>query len=241
MSVFVLSDTHLSLNKNKPMDIFGSRWQNHAAKIETAWRETVGAEDTVVIPGDISWAMTLEEAEADLHFLDGLPGRKIIGRGNHDYWWNTASKMRRFFEKCGITTLDLLYNNAYEADDFLICGSRGWYNDEDGAPKDTDYRKLIAREAQRMELSIADGRRQSAEKPVVMFLHFPPVFRDYLSRELVDVLHRYGVRRCYWGHIHALYDIPQSFNFEDITFTIASADYLNFVPLKVTPLPEENA
>ena len=233
MPVYVLSDPHLSLTKNKPMDIFGRRWQAHAQKLEAAWRATVEDDAVIVIPGDISWAMTLEEAEADLRFLDSLPGTKLIGRGNHDYWWSTAKKMTTFFDKAGILTLKILYNNAYETEDFMVCGSRGWYNDETVSPKDSDYRKIVAREALRMELSIAEADRINPEKPKVMFLHFPPVFRGYICRELVDVLHCHGITRCYWGHIHALYDIPPSIVFEDIVFTIASADYLNFQPMKV--------
>ncbi len=233
MPVYVLSDTHLSITKNKPMDIFGRRWQNHTEKIRECWEAVVTPDDYVVIPGDISWAMTLDEARSDLEFLDSLPGTKLIGRGNHDYWWNTAKKMNAYFDSCGITTLKLLYNNAYDTGDFIVCGSRGWYNDEDVSPKDSDYKKIVAREAQRMELSIAEGRKLDAEKPIVMFLHFPPVFRDYICRELVDVMHRFDITRCFFGHIHALYDIPPSFEFEGITFNIVSADYLDFKPYLV--------
>ena len=233
MPVYVLSDTHLSITKNKPMDIFGRRWQDHTEKLRREWESTVGENDTVVIPGDISWAMTLDEARADLEFLDRLPGTKLIGRGNHDYWWNTAKKMTAYFDACGITKLKLLYNNAYETEDFMICGSRGWYNDEDTSPKDSDYRKIVAREAQRMELSIADAKKINPDKPIVMFLHFPPVFRDYICREIVDVLHKHDIKRCYWGHIHALYDIPPKFDFEGTEFYIVSADYLNFRPQKI--------
>jgi len=230
MPVYVLSDTHLSITKNKPMDIFGRRWQNHAEKIKAEWESIVTPEDTVVIPGDISWAMTLDEARADLEFLDRLPGTKLIGRGNHDYWWNTAKKMYSYFEQCGITTLKLLYNNAYETENFMVCGSRGWYNDEDTSPKDSDYKKIVAREAMRIELSITEAKKLNSEKPIVMFLHFPPVFRDYICREIVDVLHKHNITRCYFGHIHALYDVAPLFEFEGIEFYIVSADYLNFSP-----------
>jgi len=233
MSVYVLSDTHLSITKNKPMDIFGRRWQNHTEKLRSEWLDTVSDGDTVVVPGDISWAMTLDEAEADLKFLDSLPGTKLIGRGNHDYWWNTAKKMYSYFEQKGITTLKLLYNNAYDVGDFIVCGSRGWYNDEDTSPKDSDYKKIVAREAMRIELSINEARKLDAEKPIVMFLHFPPVFRDYICREIVDVLHKHNITRCYFGHIHALYDIQPTFNFEGIDFYIVSADYLNFRPSRI--------
>ncbi len=233
MALFTIADTHLSGGVKKPMDIFGERWRNWTERLIVNWRKTVSEEDTVVLPGDISWGMTLEEAEPDLKLLDSLPGQKLIGRGNHDYWWSTAAKTEAFFADKNIRSIKLLQNNAYFAQGRIIIGSRGWYIDEKTSPKDTDYKKIVAREAGRLELGIraADKLGVGAEKTA--FLHFPPVFSDFICREIVDVLKGGGVRECYYGHIHGKYDIPASAEFEGIRFTLISADFLNFVPYKI--------
>ncbi len=231
LSLFVLSDTHLSFSLNKPMDVFGRRWDHYTEKLAVAWTACVGTEDTVVIPGDISWAMTLYEAEQDLRYLDALPGRKLIGRGNHDYWWTTVRKMKTFLEQKGMQTIDFLYNNAFRIGDITVCGSRGWWNDPKTSPAGTDYEKIINRETLRLGLSL-DAAAALGGTPVV-FLHFPPVFREIVCREIVDMLHRYGVTLCYYGHLHMTYDMPPSFEFEGIRFVITSSDYLNFTPLAV--------
>lgn len=235
MSLFVIADTHLSLSAQKPMDIFGDRWGGYTEKLIARWKASVGAEDTVVLPGDISWAMELEGARDDLMLLDSLPGQKIVGRGNHDYWWASAKKLAEFTEKNNIRTLKFLYNNAFIAENTVICGSRGWYTDEKIASRDVDYHKLIAREALRITLSLEQGEKldggEGREK--MAFLHFPPVFGDYICRDIVDTLHKYGVKLCFYGHIHAQYDIPQVREFEGIEFVLCAADYLNFKPLRV--------
>lgn len=239
IALFVLSDTHLSFSLNKPMDIFGRRWENHTEKIARAWHETVQAEDTVVIPGDISWGMTLEEAAADLHYLDNLPGQKIIGRGNHDYWWSTVRKMQTFFAQHGISTIRLLYNNAYRVGSFAVCGSRGWWNDAKISPDGTDYAKIINRENIRLTMSLNEAEKLGGE-PIV-FLHFPPVWRGVVCREIVDLLHAHRITRCYYGHLHTAYDVPAFFEYEGITFTIASADYLHFTPLAIAETTEDTS
>lgn len=231
MSLFVLSDTHLSLGVNKPMDIFGSRWSGYTEKIERGWTEKVADGDTVVIAGDVSWAMTLDEAKQDLKFLDRLPGKKILGRGNHDYWWDTVKKMTEFFSRNGFSGMSFLYNNAYRVGSVAVCGSRGWYNDQKAAPGDSDYKKIVAREAARLELSLREAEKLGGEP--VAFLHFPPVFKNYVCPEIVAVLNSYNVKRCYFGHIHTVYDIPPSFEYSGINFTVTSADYLDFTPLLV--------
>jgi predicted phosphohydrolase len=231
MSLFVLSDTHLSLGVNKPMDVFGYRWNNYKEKLEHGWRTSVGKNDTVVVTGDVSWAMTLNEAKDDLLFLESLPGEKILGRGNHDYWWDTVKKMTAFLDTNNLKTMKFLYNNAHTVGNITVCGSRGWFNDQKAAPGDSDYKKIVLREASRIDLSLNYAKKSGGE-PVV-FLHFPPVFKNYLCCEIIEVLHKYNIRRCYYGHIHTLYDIPSSFEYEGIVFTITSADYLNFTPLYV--------
>lgn len=230
MALFVLSDTHLSLSNDKPMDIFGSRWSNHAQRIEKNWRNIVSEKDTVVIAGDISWAINLEEAKEDLRFLSSLPGKKIISRGNHDYWWSTASKMRKFFNENGIENIEFLHNNSHLEQGYVICGSRGWFIDENGAPKDNDYSKIVNRECIRLEISIDEGRKLNNSAEILVFLHFPPIFRGFVCKEILETLKRNNIKRCFFGHIHGVYDIPQTFFHEGIEFCLTSADFLNFTP-----------
>jgi len=238
MALFAISDTHLAYAVNKPMDIFGDRWVNHGKKIEWGWEDAgITDEDTICIPGDISWAMKLEEAYPDFEFLHNLKGTKIIGRGNHDLWWDTDTKVMRMFEDNGFNTLKLLRNNAVETDEHIICGSRGWYMDEKNSPSDADFCKIVAREAIRLEMSLSQGteiREQSGnEKEIIVFMHFPPIFNDYICYEFIDLFHKYDVTRCYYGHIHSVYSIERKIVFENITFEIISADFLHFIPLKI--------
>ncbi len=231
MSLYILSDTHLSLKCEKPMDVFGTRWKNHTEKISSGWKKAVGPDDTVIVGGDISWGISLEEASDDLRFIANLPGRKIFLRGNHDYWWSTLSKNRSFFEKEKITGIEFLQNNAIETDGFIICGTRGWYSDSSNAPEEADYNKIVTREALRLRLSIDASAKMSGER--IAIFHFPPVFGDYVCRELVDILHEYDIKRCFFGHIHGLYKIPPSTTFEGIEFRLCSSDFLEFRPLKI--------
>ena len=233
MALFVLADTHLSITTHKPMDIFGARWKDHTNSIKEEWEATVTADDTVVIPGDISWGMNFEEAKADFLFLDSLPGHKLISKGNHDYWWATKSKQDAFFAEEGITTISQLYNNAYKVGEVMVCGSRGWYNDDHNAPKDSDYQKIVNREVGRMELSIKAANDLDPTLEKLMFLHFPPVFGDYVCEEIVDCLINNGIKRCYYGHIHGKYACPPVINYRGVDFYIISADYLNFRPLLI--------
>ena len=241
MSLFVMADLHLSINEatDKSMEVFGRRWQGYIDKIEKNWRAVVSVSDTVMIPGDISWAMNTDEARADMLFLDSLPGNKIISKGNHDFWWTTVAKMKRFFEENGIESVRFLYNNAYEAENAIICGSRGWFNDESFqntvGGTDVSYEKIVNREVIRLKLSLdnAVALKGESDKEIIAFLHFPPVFGDFVCREIVDVLKNYGVSRCYYGHIHGNYYLPPKIDFEGIKFIITSSDYLNFSPLPI--------
>ncbi len=237
MSVFVISDLHLSLDAttNKSMEVFGNRWKNYITKLEKSWRAVVTENDTVILPGDISWGLTTEEALSDLLFLHSLPGKKILGKGNHDFWWQTIRKLTLFCEANGLSSLSFLFNNAYETENVIVCGSRGWFYDpsSDNVPKETDFAKIVAREAGRLEMSICEGKKlqgTAPEKELVAFMHFPIVFGDKASEELLAVLKHHGITRCYYGHIHGTYDIPPSFVHEGITFTLVSADFLDFVP-----------
>ena len=231
MALFTLSDTHLSFGSDKPMDIFGARWRGHHEKIMSCWNRVVSDNDTVVVGGDISWAMTTERAEEDLIFIDRLRGNKIFIKGNHDYWWTTLKKVTDFFDSHGITTIKLLQNNSFSCCGKHICGTRGWYSDAATAPEDSDYMKIVAREAQRLELSLKAAPDTGEEK--IVFLHFPAYFEGYVCRPLTELMKSHGVRRCFYGHVHGVYNIAPRTVFEGIEFSIVSADYLNFTPLRI--------
>ncbi|MBQ3859282.1 MAG: metallophosphoesterase [Clostridia bacterium] len=240
MSVWVIADLHLSFGKDvpKPMDRFGSRWENHAEKIARRWNAVVRPGDTVVMPGDFSWADTLSEAEADFRFLDALPGKKLLGKGNHDYWWTGVTKMKAFLAERGFSTVDFLYNNAHAAEGLALAGSRGWFLEErQQTAIEADYGKLVRREAERLNLSLEAAeelrRKEGIGEPPLVFLHFPPVWGDFRLDELVDLMRAHGVTRCWYGHIHGQYSQPPSFEWKGITFANAAADYLNFTPLPV--------
>lgn len=245
MSLYVIADLHLSINENtgKSMEVFGPRWRDYVPKLEKRWRAVINPTDTVVIPGDISWAMTLEEALPDLRFIDSLPGRKILGKGNHDFWWSTATKMQNFLKQAELSTIDILYNNAFETEDFILCGSRGWFNDE--AQQKTvgavnpDYQKIIRREVIRLKMSLDAGVALAKSAPhakeILVFLHFPPVFGGFLCREIVDLLREYQIKNCFYGHIHGNYFVPRTISFEGMDFVITSSDFLNFSPMPILP------
>ncbi len=235
MSLFAISDLHLSTDEktNKSMEVFGKRWQNYVERIQKNWTDLVTENDTVVIPGDISWAMTLEEAKEDFSFLNSLPGNKIIGKGNHDFWWATQAKIDKFFAENGFDTISCLHNNAHFAEGFLICGSRGWYNDPTigSIPSGTDYDKIVRREVMRLTASLEYAEKNfetDAEK--LVFLHFPPIFRGFRCEEILDVLKEHGVKRCFYGHIHGTSELPMTFEDGGITFTLISADLVGFIP-----------
>ena len=237
MSLYTIADLHLSTHAptNKSMEVFGKAWANYMSRIESNWRHLVEEGDTVVIPGDISWALSLDEAVSDLKFIDSLPGKKILGKGNHDFWWCTMKKHEAFFEKHGIKTISFLFNNSHEVDDFILAGTRGWYNDEDAVniPDGTDFQKLTNRESQRLELSLKDAIKKkelSPEKEIVVFMHFPPFWNGKPSDGLIEILKRYDIKKVYFGHIHGNYTVPPTFTYEGIDMSIVSADYLKFVP-----------
>lgn len=227
MSVYVIGDPHLSLGTDKPMDIFRG-WEDYTERLRKNWENIISENDTVVIPGDISWAMSLEEAKTDLAFIDALPGRKIIGKGNHDYWWCTMKKMNAFLEENKFSTLNFLFNNAYEADDIAICGTRGWFFDD----KAENAEKVILREAGRLRTSI-EAARLTGKEPVA-FLHYPVVYESGVCDELLSVLKENNIKRCFFGHIHGeRTGRYEKYTHEGITFSLISADFLTFCPKKI--------
>lgn len=236
MALFAFADTHLSLSTDKPMDVFGSRWKGHTEKISGLWHNMVTEEDTVVIAGDISWGLSIPEAAEDLRFIASLPGQKILIRGNHDFWWTSLKKIEDFFKENGIDSIKLLQNNSINVEDFTVCGTRGWYNDPHANPHDNcDHKKIVAREALRLRMSLDHAVKNGGGRPLAVFMHFPPVYMNFVCRELVDILHEYQVTRCYFGHIHGTYKIPPVTVFEGIEFHIISADYLDFRPKLIKP------
>ncbi len=237
MALYTIADLHLSFGENtdKPMEVFGAKWQDHAQKIKKRWSELVTDADTVIIPGDISWALKLEDSLADFQFIESLPGKKIISKGNHDFWWSTQNKIKGFFAKNNICTVDILYNNAYLADGTLICGTRGWYNEQSAAPRPCDYEKISARECGRLERSLIAARSLAGDCdiPIVVFTHFPPVWKDFAFEELIDLMESYGVKKCYYGHIHGVYNAQAIAEYRSIRFELISADFIDFTPRRI--------
>ncbi len=240
MSIFTIGDLHLSTNArtNKSMEVFGKRWQGYVDKLRRNWEAVVSPEDTVVIPGDISWAMNLPEALSDLRFIESMPGRKLIGKGNHDFWWTTANKMNCFFREHDIHTINILYNNAYIVENHVICGTRGWFLEEKQqvAVGEVDYEKIVNREVIRLKLSLDAACKLRTEHaattgrtlPISVFLHFPPVWLDFICMPLVEILHEYGDPSCYFGHIHGMYHVPTAMTYEGIPLRLVSSDALDF-------------
>lgn len=239
MAVFAISDPHLPGGEPvaKSMSVFGERWRDYIVRFEKNWRAVVSETDTVILPGDISWAATLDGALGDLSFIDSLPGKKLLGKGNHDFWWSTLSKMRGFLRENGIDSIDFLQNNAYAVEDIVVCGTRGWFFDasDQAAVYDTDYEKLVAREACRLELSIKEGLKLSGGDSSVLrvFLHFPVVIGGEECSELIDVLERYSVTDVYYGHVHSPSPPPPVISHRGVRCHIISSDALGFTPLLV--------
>ena len=239
MSLFSIADLHLSLSCDKPMDKFGSRWTDYTAKIEKRWKSVVTDSDTVVVAGDISWATDIEDAVLDFSFIDSLPGKKIIGKGNHDYWWQTQSKLLQFKEEHSFSTIDFLFNNAFETEDYIIAGTRGWYVEEKLQLKETaDYDKIVSRENGRLKISLDEAKtlQEKSAKPILVYFHFPPVFGDFRCGEFIETMKAYGVKNCYFGHIHGNYLIPRTTVCDGISMSLISADFLNFIPMITMPI-----
>lgn len=231
MAIYTIADLHLSFNTNKPMDVFGENWHNYEEKIKQDWQLKVKPEDAVILPGDFSWAMYLEETEKDFEFINNLPGKKILLKGNHDYWWSTITSMRKYLKEKGFNNIDFLYNNSYEFENKIIVGTRGWtLSDEQ-----EDIR-LTKREVDRLELSIKDGISKYGEnKEIIVFMHYPPVTQKYMNTNYIKLMKKYNVKRCFYGHLHAnsIQDAVQG-NVQEIEIELVSADGLDFKLQKVT-------
>ena len=219
--VFSISDLHLSFDQEKPMDIFGENWHNHADKIATDWLKKVAKDDIILIPGDISWGLKLEEAITDLEFIDKLPGRKIIIKGNHDYWWSSYSKIKQL----PLKTIDFIQNNSILAYGISYCGTRGWLLPEDGLLSEEDE-KIYKRELQRLELSL----KRAESNHIVVLLHYPPFAKNGEASEFVQLMMSYGVEKCVYGHIHRHFENRSFIEgiYQGIEYKLVSCDYLNF-------------
>ncbi len=229
MALYTIADLHLACSVNKPMDIFGGRWQNYMEKIRTRWHAVVQEEDTVVIGGDLSWGIDFKQSRADFAYLDALPGRKIILKGNHDLWWNTVRKMENFVTENGFQNIYFLHNNCFSYENIAICGTRGWFFEEDF--KESHDEKIFRRELLRLETSLKAGKATGADE-IYCFLHYPPLYANFRCGEIIALMQQYGVTRCIYGHLHSdslrwavtgLHD--------GIEFVLASGDHLDFMPM----------
>lgn len=234
MSIYTIGDLHLSFNENKPMSIFGENWQGHENKIKDNWIRNVKDDDLVVLPGDFSWSMYLNDTFKDFQYLKELPGRKLLLKGNHDYWWSTLTSMRNYLKKNNIENIDFVYNNAYEFENCIIAGTRGWNQTDENEDK-----KLVKREAIRLELSIQDGiKKYGEEKEIIAFMHYPPITNSNLVQnemsEFVRIMKKYNIKKCYYGHLHstAIRETVEGEHF-GINFKLVSADGIDFKLIKV--------
>ena len=227
MALYAIGDLHLCLGAEKPMDIFGGAWTGYMEKLRQGVSQ-ITADDTTVLLGDLSWALDLEDAKADFAWINEIPGRKIILKGNHDYWWSTASKFYKFCDANGFSNQFILNNNHYEYDGFAICGTRGWFFEEEKSGEHDE--KVFRRELIRLEASL----QSAGELPKMVFLHYPPRYKGYECQEILSLLKAYQVRRCYYGHLHgASHGLAMEGLWDGIEFKLVSADRLNFKPCLV--------
>jgi len=229
MDIYAISDLHLSLGTDKPMDIFG--WGDHAQRIKEHWTNTIKDEDYILIPGDISWGINLEEADPDFAFIESLPGKKIISKGNHDYWWSTRKKFENYCREKGYKTISILHNNSFTVNNYTICGSRGWKPLDDDDFREQD-KKIYSREMERLKLSLKEG--QKAGNPIIAMLHYPPFDSQHRPNDFAVLLAEYNVSICVYGHIHG--KCAESWKDEEIDgirYHLISANIIGFNPIKL--------
>lgn len=225
MSIFAISDLHLSFGTDKPMDIFRG-WDNHTDRLLANWNRLVKENDTVILPGDLSWALKLEDTKADFEFLKKLNGKKILLKGNHDLWWSTVKKLNEFFDENKIENVEILFNNTIVAENYAIAGTRGWFYD--AAADD----KVIAREVGRLKKSLSEAEKTGL--PILLFLHYPPVYANEVCREILDVIKAHNIKTVYHGHIHGSGFNNAVKEFEGVQFRLISCDCIDFTPLFIT-------
>ncbi|MDW8800688.1 metallophosphoesterase [Clostridium sp. A1-XYC3] len=227
MALFAISDLHLDLTGDKPMDIFGDKWLNHDEKIKNNWFNKITDEDTVLIAGDISWSMKMEDGMRDLEWIHNLPGRKIMVKGNHDYWWTSISKLNNLYDD-----MDFIQNNSFNYEDYAICGTRGWICPGGDNFSEHDE-KIYERELNRLRLSLDSAVKKGFKKFITM-IHYPPVNEKLLESGFVDIFKEYNVEKVIYGHLHGP-SLAKALNGElnGIEYIITSGDYINFDPIKI--------
>ena len=227
MALYAIGDLHLCLGAEKPMDVFGGNWIGYMDKLREGL-SVISEDDTTILLGDLSWALSLSEAGPDFAWIDQIPGRKIILKGNHDYWWSTASKFYKFCEQQGFTNQFILNNNCYEYDGWAICGTRGWFYEEERSGQQDE--KVFRRELLRLETSL----KAAGEQRKMVFLHYPPRYKGYECKEILDLLSQYGVRHCFYGHLHGpSHKLAMEGLWDGVEYRLVSADFLDFRPFKV--------
>lgn len=231
MAIYVIADLHLSFSQDKPMSIFGENWEGHSEKIKNNWISKVKPEDTVVLPGDFSWAMYLQDTYKDFEYLNSLPGKKLLLKGNHDYWWTTVTNMRNFLEENKFKNIGFIYNNSYLVENKILTGTRGW-----NLLDTENSSKMIKRESIRLQLAIEDGiKKYGDDKEIIVFMHYPPISNTNKKSDFLKILKQYDIKRCYYGHLHGKSHQDAVEGIVDgIEFKLISADYLNFDVIKVT-------
>ena len=224
MALYAMGDLHLCLGAPKPMDVFGGAWVGYMEKLKQGL-SVITEKDTLVLMGDLSWALDLNSAVADFAWINEIPGRKIILKGNHDYWWSTRAKFTKFCLENGFSDLNLLNNNCFFYDDWAICGTRGWFFEEERSGDHDE--KVFRRELIRLEASL----KAAGDREKMVFLHYPPRYKGYTCREILDLLESYGVRQCFYGHLHgASHKLAMEGTWDGVEYRLLSADYLNFQP-----------
>ena len=224
MALYAIGDLHLCLGAPKPMDVFGGAWVGYMDKLKQGMA-VLTPEDTLVLMGDLSWALDLSSAGADFAWISDIPGRKIILKGNHDYWWSTQAKFTKFCLEHGFSDLKLLNNNCYFYEDWAICGTRGWFFEEERSGQHDE--KVFRRELIRLETSL----KAAGDREKMVFLHYPPRYKGYTCQEILNLMERYGVRRCFYGHLHgASHKLAMEGTWDGIEYRLLSADYLDFRP-----------
>lgn len=227
MALYAIGDLHLCLGAPKPMDVFGGAWVGYMEKLRQGL-SVIGPEDTTVLLGDLSWALDLESAREDFAWIDTIPGRKIILKGNHDYWWSTAAKFRKFCEENQFRNMELLNNNCFDYGGYAICGTRGWFFDEDRSGQHDE--KIFKRELIRLEASL----KAAEDREKLVFLHYPPRYQGYSCPEILELLKKYQVRQCFYGHLHGgSHRLAAQGLWDGVDFRLVSADYLDFRPFIV--------
>lgn len=227
MALYAIGDLHLCLGAPKPMDIFGGAWVGYMEKLKEGM-SVITDEDTTVLLGDLSWALDLDGAQADFAWINEIRGRKIILKGNHDYWWSTSAKFTKFCAENGFQNMHILNNNCYEYGDIAICGTRGWFFEEERSGAHDE--KVFRRELCRLEASL----KAAGEKQKYVFLHYPPRYKGYECREILELLEKYQVRRCFYGHLHGgSHKLAMQGLWDGVDFQLVAADFIGFRPVKV--------